>query len=172
MSGEGMNMKRVIVIGCPGSGKSTFARALAEQTGLPLRYLDMMYWNPDRTTVPKEVFRERLAAALREDAWIIDGNYASTMELRLAACDTVFFLDYPLETCIEGVRQRKGKARPDMPWVEYGEDAEFISFIERYRTESRPQVMELLSRYPEKNVVIFRSREEGNAFLRALLTEK
>ena len=172
MSGEGMNMKRVIVIGCPGSGKSTFARALAEQTGLPLRYLDMMYWNPDRTTVPKEVFRERLAAALREDAWIIDGNYASTMELRLAACDTVFFLDYPLETCIEGVRQRKGKARPDMPWVEYGEDAEFISFIERYRTESRPQVMELLSRYPEKNVVIFRSREEGNAFLLALLTEK
>ena len=172
MSGEGMNMKRVIVIGCPGSGKSTFARALAEHTGLPLRYLDMMYWNPDRTTVPKEVFRERLSAALREDAWIIDGNYGSTMELRLAACDTVFFLDYPLETCIEGVRQRKGKERPDMPWVEFGEDAEFISFIESYRTESRPQVMELLSRYPEKNVVILRSREEGNAFLRTLLTEK
>ena len=172
MSGGAVKMKRVMIIGCPGSGKSTFARALAEKTGLPLVYLDMLYWNPDRTTVPKTVFRERLVTAIAEEEWIIDGNYGSTIELRLAACDTVFFLDYPLETCLDGVRRRKGKERPDMPWVEYGEDAEFISFIESYRTESRPQVMELLSRYPEKNVVIFRSREEGNAFLRTLFTEK
>ena len=85
-------MKRVIVIGCPGSGKSTFARALHDKTGLPLHHLDMMYWNADKTTVPKEVFRARLAELLTEDAWIIDGNYGSTMETRMAACDTVFFL--------------------------------------------------------------------------------
>ncbi len=74
-------MKKVIVIGCPGSGKSTFSRSLHKKTGIPLHYLDMMYWNADKTTVEKSVFRERLAAVLATDAWIIDGNYGSTMEL-------------------------------------------------------------------------------------------
>ena len=94
-------MKKVIVIGCPGSGKSTFSRALQAKTGLPLFYLDMMYWNPDKTKKEKTVFLESLASALQKDEWIIDGNYASTMEARLQACDTVFFLDYPLDVCLD-----------------------------------------------------------------------
>ena len=101
-------MKKIIIIGCPGSGKSTFARALHEKLGVPLYHLDMMYWNADKTTVEKDVFQARLAAVLEKEAWIVDGNYASTMEQRLAACDTVFFLDYPLEVCLDGVRERRG----------------------------------------------------------------
>ena len=69
-------MKRVIVIGCPGSGKSTFSRALHDVTGLPIHYLDMMYWNSDRTVVEKTVFIRRLNEALDKEEWIIDGNYA------------------------------------------------------------------------------------------------
>ena len=88
-------MRKVMIIGCPGSGKSTFARALHAATGLPLYYLDMLYWNADKTTVSKEVFRGRLREILDTDAWILDGNYGSTIEIRLEACDTVFFLDYP-----------------------------------------------------------------------------
>lgn len=161
-------MKKVIVIGCPGSGKSTFARALSETTGLPLYYLDMMYWNADRTQVEKAVFRARLSEALAKECWIIDGNYGSTMALRLEAADTVFFLDYPTEVCLEGIRDRMGKPRPDMPWVEESEDAEFLEFVKSYNTESRPRVVELLNAYTEKEIHVFHSREDAAGFLRQL----
>jgi adenylate kinase family enzyme len=159
-------MKKIMIIGCPGSGKSTFSRALHEKTGIPLYHLDMMFWNADRTTVEKQVFMERLKNAMEQDEWIIDGNYGSTIELRLAACDTVFFLDYPVEVCLQGIRQRRGKPRSDMPWFETEEeDAEFINFIKSYNSESRPQVMALLEKYAHKNIYIFRSRAEKDAFL-------
>ncbi len=159
-------MKKIMIIGCPGSGKSTFSRALHEKTGIPLYHLDMMFWNADRTTVEKQVFMEPLQNAMEQDEWIIDGNYGSTIELRLAACDTVFFLDYPVEVCLQGIRQRRGKPRSDMPWFETEEeDAEFINFIKSYNSESRPQVMALLEKYAHKNIYIFRSRAEKDAFL-------
>ncbi|MBQ5869236.1 MAG: AAA family ATPase, partial [Lachnospiraceae bacterium] len=142
-------MNKIIVIGCPGSGKSTFSKELHNRTGIPLFHLDMMFWNADKTTVEKSVFRKRLLNILKLDKWIIDGNYQSTMESRLRECDTVFFLDYSLETCLEGVRARRGKARTDMPWIEKEneEDTEFIEFIKNYRLESRPIVLALLRQY-------------------------
>lgn len=158
-------MKRVIVIGCPGSGKSTFSRALREITDLPLVYLDQLYWNADRTIVDKPVFRARLAEAMAGDRWIIDGNYGSTMEMRMQAADTVFFLDYPVEVCIEGVRARMGKPREDIPWVETEEDGEFIDFIRTYRTDSRPKVLALLEQYTDKNVIVFHDRAEADGYL-------
>ena len=162
-------MNKVIVIGCPGGGKSTFARMLHEKTGLPLYYLDLMYWNADRTTVDRAVFHERLHATMEMESWIIDGNYASTMEMRLAACDTVFFLDYSLEVCLAGIDARRGKSRPDMPWVETEGDEEFIAFIKNYGADSRPKVMELLGRYSDKNIVIFKTRAEADAFLKTMV---
>ena len=159
-------MKRIMIIGCPGSGKSTFARALASKMGLPLYYLDMMYWNPDRTTKPKEEFRASLRETVALPEWIIDGNYGSTLEVRMEACDTVIFLDYPVEVCIAGVEERRGKPRPDMPWIETEPDLEFIEFIKKYNEESRPKVIELLEKYKEKNIIIFKSRAEADEFLR------
>ena len=158
-------MKRVIVIGCPGSGKSTVSRALHNKTGIPLYHLDMMYWNADKTTVEKSVFLERLYAVLEKDEWIIDGNYGSTMELRMAACDMVIFLDYPLDVCLDGIKERRGKPRSDMPWIETEEDAEFIEFIKSYNEQQKPKVLELLEKYSDKNIVVFKSREEADAFL-------
>ena len=158
-------MKKIMVIGCPGSGKSTFSKKLHQMTGIPLFHLDMLYWNSDRTTVDKAVFRERLANTIQKDEWIIDGNYSSTMELRLQACDTVIFLDYPLEVCLNGVKERRGKVRTDMPWVENEEDAEFIEFIRNYNSQSRPTVMELLDKYSDKDICIFKNREEADGFL-------
>ncbi len=161
-------MKRIMIIGCPGSGKSTFARSLTEKTGLPLHYLDMMYWNPDRTTKPKEEFRAALRETVALPEWIIDGNYGSTLELRMEACDTVIFLDYPPEVCLSGIEERRGKPRADMPWVETEPDLEFIEFVRKYNEESRPRVIELLEKYKEKNIIIFKSRQESEDFLRSL----
>lgn len=129
-------MEKVIIIGCPGSGKSTFGRKLRCITGLPLYHLDMMYWNEDRTTVSKEIFLERLQKVMNNSKWIVDGNYGSSMEMRLKECDTVFFLDYPTEVCIQGVESRKGQPRSDMPWTENNTDDDFISFINNYKVIS------------------------------------
>lgn len=159
-------MNKAIIIGCPGSGKSTFSKALHEKTGLPLYHLDMLNWNSDRTTVSKELFRERLQKVIEENQWIIDGNYGSTIELRLKECDTVFFLDYPLQVCIDGVRERKGKVRTDMPWVETEDDEEFLLFIKNYNAESRPKVMELLKKYSDRDIHIFKSRAEADEYIR------
>ena len=158
-------MKKAMIIGCPGSGKSTFARALHQKTNIPLYHLDMLYWNADKTTVKKSVFIERLRNILKNEEWIIDGNYCSTMELRMAACDTVIFLDYPPETCLEGVLKRRGKPRSDMPWIETEEDAEFIEYIKHFNEAQRPQILALFEQYSDKRIVAFTCREQADAFL-------
>ena len=159
-------MKKVIVIGCPGSGKSTFSKALHKITDIPLFHLDMIFWNADKTTVEKTVFLDRLLKIVQKDEWIIDGNYASTMELRMQACDTIIFLDYPLDVCLNGIKERKGKTRSDLPWIEPDEDdAEFIEFIKNYNVESRPKVMKLLDKYSHKDIFIFNNRDEVDEFL-------
>ena len=159
-------MQKVIVIGCPGSGKSTFARALQGKTGLPLYHLDMLFWNADKTTVPKSEFLARVDEVLARDAWILDGNFNSSMETRMAACDTVIFLDYPTDLCLAGVRERRGKPRLDMPWVETEEDAEFTAYIKSFHELRRPNILALIEQYREgRKVLIFHTRAEADAFL-------
>lgn len=154
------------MIGCPGSGKSTFSKSLHKITGIPLFHLDMLFWNEDKTTVEKSVFLDRLLKTLENSEWIIDGNYASTMELRMQKCDTVIFLDYSSDVCLSGIKERKGKERSDMPWVEdEEEDPEFIAFIKSYNSQNRPQVMELLKRYSHKDIYIFTNRNQAEEFL-------
>ena len=159
-------MKKVIVIGCPGSGKSRLSKALSEKTGLPLYHLDMMYWKADKTQVEKSLFLERLSEAIENEEWLIDGNYSSTMEMRLEACDTVIFLDFPKELCIKGIMERFGKPRSDMPWIETEEDAEFMEYIKSFNEQSRPAIIKLLEKYCEKNIFVLKNREEADAFIR------
>lgn len=164
------NMKKVIVIGCAGSGKSVFSRSFASLSGLPLYHLDNIWWREDGTNISREEFDLRLGEILERDEWIIDGNYKRTMERRMDACDTVIFFDLPVEVCIEGIRARKGKERPDMPWRDAPEDddAEFMEFIRGYNETHRPRVLELIEKYKEKDIFIFKSREDADVWLRTL----
>lgn len=161
-------MKKVIVVGCPGSGKTFFSRELQKKTGLPLYHIDLMYWEKDKSVVPKEIFLSRMQEAISKEAFIIDGNYGSTMELRFQACDTVFFLDYPVEVCLGGEKERRGKERPDLPWTEEKEDKEFIDFIKNFREKNRPIILDLIRRYPEKEIHVLTNREETAEYLRKI----
>ena len=160
-------MKKVIVLGCPGAGKSTFARKLRELTGLPLHYLDQIWHKPDRTTVSREEFDEKLGQILARDEWIIDGNYKRTVERRIAACDTAFLLDYPVEVCLAGAAARAGLPREDMPWIETELRPDLAEYIRDFAATQLPHDYELLERYGQgREIVIFHSREEADAWLR------
>ena len=160
--------KRVAVIGCPGGGKSTFSRALRDRVGLTLYHLDAIYWRDDRTHLSREEFYPLMQEIIAREEWIMDGNYNATLEWRISACDLLIFLDYPAEVCLEGVRARRGQKRSDMPWVEDGDDEEFLEFIRAFETESKPRILELIGGYPDKAVVVFRTREEADRYLDTL----
>ena len=162
-------MQKVLVIGCPGAGKSTFARALRDRTGLPLCYLDMLWHKADRTHITREEFDRVLAEWLARPAWILDGDYSRTLPQRLEACDTVFFLDFPLEVCLAGVENRRGAQRPDMPWVEEELDAEFLQYILDFGQAQLPAIRAMLEPYRgRRQILTFRSRAEADAWLNAL----
>ncbi|MBQ9036313.1 MAG: AAA family ATPase, partial [Erysipelotrichaceae bacterium] len=120
---------RIIVIGPPGSGKSTFARKLHSLLALPLHHLDNIWWKPDGSHISREEFDYKLNRLLKEENWIIDGNYSRTYETRIKASDTVIFLDYDTNTCIEGRTERVCQKRSDSPWVEQEVDEELIKFV-------------------------------------------
>lgn len=158
-------MKRAVVIGSPGAGKSTFARRLRDETGLPLYYLDMLWHKADGTHVSREEFDAGLEGILRRERWILDGNYLRTLEPRLRACDTVFLLDCPAEICLSGARARVGRRREDLPWVERELDEEFRQWIVNFPREQLPRIYEQLEAHRAgREVFVFRSREEADAY--------
>jgi adenylate kinase family enzyme len=159
--------RRILVIGSPGAGKSTFSRKLRDRTGLPLYYLDMIYHNPDRTTVSREIFDTRLSEILETDRWIIDGNYQRTLPLRFEKCTEVFFFDLPVEECLMGAQSRIGQKREDMPWIEEEFDPEFRQYILDFSKDQLPRIYQLLEQYADsRTITIFHSREEADAWLR------
>ncbi|MCI8755117.1 MAG: adenylate kinase [Oscillospiraceae bacterium] len=162
-------MLKIIIVGSPGAGKSTFARKLRDITGIPLFYLDMLWHKPDRTTVTQEEFNNRLNGILQKDRWIIDGNYQRTLEPRLQACDTVFLMDFPLETCISGAESRIGKKREDLPWTELEFDPEFKQWIQDFPKNRLPQLYEMIETYKDnKEIMVFHSRKEADDYLAAM----
>lgn len=162
-------MKKVIVIGCPGSGKTTFAEKLKNATGLPLYYLDAIWHKPDKTHIPREEFDERIKEIFSTDEWIIDGNYSRTIEMRMKECDTVFLFDLPVEVCLQGATERIGKDRYDLPWLETELDPEFEAFITEFPESTLPKIYSLIEKYKtKKQVIVFKSREEADVYLKSI----
>jgi adenylate kinase family enzyme len=165
-------MRRVVVIGSGGSGKSTFARRLGSRLDLPVIHLDAEHWGAGWAEPPKDVWRRRVEELVAGDAWIIDGNYSGTLDVRLAACDTVIFLDLPRTVCawriIKRVFQYRDGRRPDMAeGCRERFDFAFLLWVWNYPRRSRPKIIELLERHShDKTAVRLRSRREVENFLR------
>ena len=158
-------MNKIIVIGCPGSGKTTFSEKLRNKTGLPLFYLDAIWHKPDRTHISREEYDARLAEILELESWIIDGNYSRTMEQRIISCDTVVLFDLSTEDCLYGAISRLGKERYDMPWIDKELDPGLEREIKEFPFKNLPSIYALLEKYSNKNIIIFKSREEADRFI-------
>ena len=111
-------MQRVLIIGISGAGKSTFGRALAGRTGLPLIHLDQEFWRPGWVVTPYLEWRQNVAALALRERWIMEGNFDKTLDLRLPRADTVFWFDSGRLRALWRVTKRVvasyGSVRPDM----------------------------------------------------------
>ena len=168
-------MQRVLIIGAGGSGKSTLAMRIGECTGLPVVHLDSLFWKEGWIETPRAEWTRVVQELLSQEAWVMDGNYGGTLDLRLAVADTIIFLDLPRVVCLWRVVKRRlrfhGRSRPDMgsgcperlTW-------EFIKWIWRYRRERRPAIVEKLKVVAsDKRVIILDSQAAVREFEEKLL---
>ena len=163
-------MQRILIIGCSGAGKSTLARKLGEKTGLPILHLDALFWKPGWVESERREFDAKVLAELEKPAWIIDGNYARTLPMRLEKCDTVIYLDFPALLCIFGVLKRVittlGTVRPDMPeGCPERFDWEFLKWVWNFNRNNREKTYAQLEKLPAEKVIILKTRREVRKFL-------
>jgi adenylate kinase family enzyme len=169
-------VQRVAVLGSGGAGKSVLAAALAERTGLPVVHLDVVYWRPGWTAPPRDEFDAKLAAAVAEERWILDGNFLrdDDADPRFGRADTVIFLDLPRRICLWRIIRRlvrdRRRSRPDLPHgCPEGIDVAFWLWVWRYPADNRPDVLERLAGLgPEVAVHRLRSQRDVERFLDAL----
>lgn len=152
-------LQRILIIGCSGAGKSTLARQLGDILPLPVIHLDRLYWQPNWTKTDKPLFLKKLTEQLEKPQWIIDGNFDSTLDLRLQYADCVIFLDFATHTCIRRILWRYvtnfGQTRIDMTeGCTEKIDAEFLCWIARYKRDARPHVVQLLSNITVPSIVL------------------
>src|SRR5688572_26030956 len=142
-------MRRVLVIGSGGAGKSTLARQMGERLRLPVVHLDALYWGAGWTATPKDEWARTVARLIVADAWVMDGNYSGTLDLRIPAADTIVFLDFPRVVCLwRAVRRRLAfhrRTRPDIhPECPERLTWQFVDWIWNYPRKQRPRVLERL----------------------------
>ncbi|WP_051579989.1 topology modulation protein [Pseudonocardia acaciae] len=158
-------MQRIAVIGCGGSGKTHLARRLAAVLDLPLTHLDGAYYDSGWNPLPQDEFAALQRTMVTRPRWIIEGNYAGTLPIRLASADTVIFLDLPAITCLAGIVRRRWRYRggqhPEagvydrITWS-------FVRYILGYRSTMRPRVRRLLAEHaPHARLVTLTSRRRA-----------
>jgi adenylate kinase family enzyme len=164
-------MRKVLVIGPGGAGKSTFASQLGKLLNIEVLHLDRFYWHAGWVETPKPEWLKTVEELLQRDAWIMDGNYSGTLDVRLQACDTVIFLDMPRTLCLWRVLKRtltyRNRSRPDMAeGCREKLNLEFLLWIWNYPRRSRPKIIKLLESSPaEKRIVRLRSEADVKRFL-------
>jgi adenylate kinase family enzyme len=162
-------MKRIAIIGCGGSGKTTIGRQLAALINAPITHLDAVYYDDDWSTMDPDKFAALQEDLVAADKWVIDGNYASTLPIRLKRADTVIFLDLPAVTCLWGIAQRRWEYRGgqhDNTGVYDRITWSFITYVWTYRREMAPRVRALIAEHAQHaDVRIITSRRAANQML-------
>ncbi len=167
-------MKKVVIIGSPGAGKSTFATKLAKQSGLPLIHLDYYYHDTSHDYEhDKEAWRRRVKELIKGKEWITDGNYCSTYDIRLPAADTIIFLNIPKRIVLWRIMKRRityhKRTRPDMPsdWEEKA-DWEFLKYVWGFKKSYSSDIKMTLENYKDKDVFIVNSPNEAKILFKQL----
>lgn len=170
-------MERVAILGPGGAGKSVLAGELSRRTGLPVVYLDHLFWRAGWEPAPRERARRELQDVVASDRWIVDGNFLpepGDRDDRFDRADTVIFLDLPRRTCLRRVLWRvardRGRRRPDLPeGAGEGFDIDLLRWIWRYPKADRPRVLTLLDSVSERaDVHHLRSSADVEAFLKTV----
>jgi adenylate kinase family enzyme len=169
-------VKRVVVIGSGGSGKSTFSKRLGEITGLPVVHLDALFWRPNWTRTPKDEWHETVCREAAREEWIMDGNFGGTRKVRLEAADTIVLLDLPRWLCMYSIVKRtimyRNRTRPDMAeGCKERLDLEFILWVWNYPTSGRTRTLTDISQLTGKRVEVLKSRAEVDRFLEQVKSE-
>jgi adenylate kinase family enzyme len=162
-------MDRIAIIGCGGSGKSTLARRLAAQMRLPLTHLDACYYDEHWKPTSPDEFADLQRKLVAADRWIIEGNYAATLAIRLARADTVVFLDLPALACLWGIVARRWRYRGRQHAAVGVYDRitwSFVRYILGYRRSMRPRVRQLVAEYAgHARFLTFMSRRQADRFV-------
>jgi adenylate kinase family enzyme len=164
-------MKRVLIIGSGGAGKSTVAKRLGQLLDIEVKHLDRFYWRAGWVEASREDWLKTVTELISGDSWIIDGNYGGTLELRLERCDTIVFLDLPRLLCLWRIVKRRllywNRSRPDMAeGCREQLNLEFVKWVWNYSSTTRPKIVNLLREHSQsKQVVWLRSDAEVERFL-------
>lgn len=165
-------MKRILIIGCPGSGKSTLSRVLSKKLDLPILHLDRIFHIDNTHQISRDELRVKIQEFVEgHDYFIIDGNYTATLSFRMQYADTIIFLDFPTETCLTNIieRTKPGVIRDDMaPGFDNTiVDPEFVEFVSSFRENRLPRIYNMIKEFNGK-VIIIKTYDEMNSFLKSI----
>lgn len=165
-------MKKIIVIGCPGSGKSTLVFKMKDILGWPILHLDKVYHIDTYNHITRDELRAIVSEFAKQDKWIIDGNYISTVEERIQLADTIVIMDIDTEICVKNAIARSKKERGE-DMAENFDNSQlkegFLDFIMKFKNDTLPRIMELVEKYKnEKTFIILHNYDEVDKFVESL----